>query len=315
MKVRLQTLDLAHASIATAGARVSTREQRPSAEVVMRQTQRERWTRERTRAQANEIELREANHRMEEALSLTGHELRTPLAALKGSVQLAARRVQRSARRVEAGRERDVQALDATDAMLSSMLRQIDRLTRLVNELSDASRIQAGKLDLALTPADVVEIVRGAILAQRLAWPARGIHYVPPVGLSVPVLVDPLRIEQVLVNYLTNALKYSPGDRPVAVWLEVGERAVRVCVRDDGPGVPASEHERIWERFHQVDGIAQRDTGSGAGVGLGLGLYLCRTIIERHHGRVGLESHPGQGATFWFELPLRYSIFGKSSRD
>jgi signal transduction histidine kinase len=105
----------------------------------------------------------------------------------------------------------------------------------------------------------------------------------------------------VVTNYLTNALKYSPGDQPVEVWLEVGETEARICVHDEGPGLPEAEQARIWERFQQVEGIKPQ---SGTDGGLGLGLYISRTIVEQYRGEVGLESAPGQGATFWCMLPL-----------
>jgi hypothetical protein len=117
----------------------------------------------------------------------------------------------------------------------------------------------------------------------------------------VPVIADADRIRQVVANYLSNALKYSPEDRPVVVGIEVDDREARVWVRDEGLGLPTEEQEQIWERFHQATGIAVQ---SGSGIGLGLGLYICRTIIERHHGHVGVESAPGRGSTFWFTVPL-----------
>jgi signal transduction histidine kinase len=117
----------------------------------------------------------------------------------------------------------------------------------------------------------------------------------------VPVYADACRLGQVVTNYLTNALKYSPDDQPVEVWLEVSEIEARVCVRDEGPGLPAAEQERIWKRFQRAEGMEPR---SGTDGGLGLGLYISRTIVEQHRGEVGLESAPGQGATFWCTLPL-----------
>ena len=114
-------------------------------------------------------------------------------------------------------------------------------------------------------------------------------------------MVDADRLGQVVTNYLTNALKYSPTYCPVTVGLDVDARQARVWVRDEGPGLPPEEQEAIWERFHRVKGI---EVQSGSGIGLGLGLYICRTIIERHQGQVGVESEPGQGSTFWFTVPL-----------
>ena len=110
-----------------------------------------------------------------------------------------------------------------------------------------------------------------------------------------------LRIPWVVTNYLTNALKYAPAEQPVVVGLDVSGHEAQVWVRDQGPGLPLEEQAQVWERFHQVKGI---EIQSDVGVGLGLGLYICRTIIERHQGRVGVESAPGQGSIFWFTLPL-----------
>jgi signal transduction histidine kinase len=115
------------------------------------------------------------------------------------------------------------------------------------------------------------------------------------------VLADVDRIGQVMTNYLTNALKYSADDKRVTVGLEVDGAMARVSVHDAGPGIPAAEQERIWERFYRVPGIEHR---SGSGIGLGMGLYISRTIVGRHHGHVGVKSHPGSGSTFWFTLPL-----------
>jgi signal transduction histidine kinase len=114
-------------------------------------------------------------------------------------------------------------------------------------------------------------------------------------------MADPDRIGQVVTNYLTNALKYSIAAMPVDVHLTVEQGLARVAVRDRGPGLPLEEQQRLWQRFYRVAGINVR---SGSGVGLGLGLYICRSIIERHYGEVGVQSAPGQGSTFWFTLPL-----------
>jgi signal transduction histidine kinase len=122
-----------------------------------------------------------------------------------------------------------------------------------------------------------------------------------PAGLSVPLVADADRIGQVVTNYLTNALKYSPDACPVTIGLEVLPAQARVWVRDEGPGLPAAEQERIWERFYRANGSAQQDSSQG---GLGLGLHISRIIVEQHHGQVGVESAPGRGSTFWFTLPV-----------
>jgi signal transduction histidine kinase len=122
-----------------------------------------------------------------------------------------------------------------------------------------------------------------------------------PIEQEVSVFADVGRLVQVVTNYLTNALKYSPADQPIEVRLSIAEQFAQVSVRDEGPGLSLAEQERIWERFYRVPGI---EVQSGTGIGLGVGLYLCRTIIEQHDGQVGARSTPGQGSTFWFTLPL-----------
>jgi signal transduction histidine kinase len=180
---------------------------------------------------------------------------------------------------------------------------QIQRLEALVNDLVDVSRIQAGKLELKTESVDLLAIVGEAVEEQQEAAPERRLHLQLPPVLSVPVAADAGRIEQVVTNYLTNALKYSPADRPVDIGVELVEPGqARVWVRDQGPGLPETELEHIWERFHRVKGV---EVQSGTGVGLGLGLYISHMIVERHHGQVGVQSALGHGATFWFTLPVQ----------
>ena len=154
---------------------------------------------------------------------------------------------------------------------------------------------------MQLTPCDLVPMVVQAVREQRLTAPARSIDVNVPPGAALPVLADVDRIGQVVTNYLTNALKYSADDTAVTVGLEVDGAMARVSVHDAGPGIPAAEQERVWERFYRVPGIEHR---SGSGIGLGMGLHISRTIVERHHGHVGVESQPGSGSIFWFTLPL-----------
>jgi signal transduction histidine kinase len=118
---------------------------------------------------------------------------------------------------------------------------------------------------------------------------------------SVMVMADTDRVGQVLTNYLTNALKYAPPERPISVMLRCDETMARVEVADQGPGLSLEQQSGLFERFYRAEGI---ETLSGSGVGLGLGLYISRMIVARHGGQVGIESAPGAGATFWFTLPL-----------
>ncbi|HEY7347310.1 MAG TPA: ATP-binding protein [Ktedonobacterales bacterium] len=240
--------------------------------------------------------LRQANAQMDTFLGMAAHELKTPLTSLILGLQLAERRIQQAVQREE--------TLAATAPLLAQVVgaeRQAERLNRLVNDLVDVSRIQAGKLELHPEPANLVAIICAAVEEQRQAAPARTLAVQGATDQCVPVTADADRIGQVVTNYLTNALKYSPEDRPIAVGITLDRQTARVWVRDAGPGLPPEEQKAIWERFHRAKGV---EAQSGSGIGLGLGLHICRTIIEWHQGQVGVESAPGTGSTFWFSLPL-----------
>lgn len=114
-------------------------------------------------------------------------------------------------------------------------------------------------------------------------------------------MADAGRVQQVVTNYLTNGLKYSKEPSPVAVTVTYEHDSARVQVRDEGPGLPPAEQDRIWERFHRAPGVRVQ---SGGGTSLGLGLHISKTIIEQHGGSVGVTSAPGHGSTFEFTLPL-----------
>ncbi len=234
---------------------------------------------ERLRREREEA-LRATTAQIETFLGIAGHEFKNPLMSMQLGLQLVERRIRRLLRR-----ERE----DAADVELllepvAQAERQGERLQRLVTDLADVARVRAGQLELHLEPTDLAAVVRQAVVEQRLVNPERTFLLECPAEQLVPVTADAHRLGQVVTNYLTNALKYSPADCPVAVGLQVDDQ----------------EQERIWERFHRAPGI---EVQSGTGVGLGLGLYICRTIIEQHQGQVGVQSAPGQGSTFWFSLP------------
>ncbi len=254
------------------------------------------------RGAAGVLALREASQPMDTFVGIAGHELKTPLASMQLCLHLMGQRIEHLIGRGANGAN-DIGANDIAPILelLVFAGRQTDRMNRLVNDLLDASRVRAGQLELHPEPADLTLIVHEAVQEQRQLAPARDLQLQVPVALHVPVIADGDRIGQVVTNYLNNALKYSPADRPVAVGIAVDDQQAHVWVRDEGPGLPAEEQEHIWERFYRVKGIAVQ---SGSGIGLGLGLHICRTIIERHRGQVGVESVPGRGSTFWFTLPL-----------
>ena len=253
-------------------------------------------------------ELEEANGQLEALLGIVTHELRNPLAAIHASLQLAQRRIQAGA--IQAGATTapaGAMASARADAaarvitLLERAERQAERIDRLVGDLLDASRVAVDKLTLEQRECDLAAVVQRAVEDERMMHPARMIVYAQEQPGPVPVMADVDRIGQVVTNYLTNALKYSPDNALITVSLECAEGQARVAVRDCGPGIPPGDLEHIWDRFHRVPGIEAR---AGADAGLGLGLYICRTLIERHGGTVAVDSVVGQGSTFSFTLPL-----------
>lgn len=234
-------------------------------------------------------------------LGITGHELRTPLAALKGTLQLIERRLRRTIRKGEEFSPDMVPLLEGMQRYIAEGVRQVDIQTRFINDLLDVSRITAGTLKLSLRHCDLVPIVRKTVEDLRVAAPDRQLLLAMADGTPVRVLVDPDRISQVVTNYVTNALRYSPPEKPIYIGVFAQETMAHGWVRDEGPGLSEEAQKKIWDCFHQVKEVPAQ---SGSEKGLGLGLFICQTLIEQHHGEVDVESTPGKGSTFWFRLPL-----------
>jgi signal transduction histidine kinase len=262
--------------------------------------ERDRLLRRWAEAHASALALRATKEQMDIFLTIASHELKSPITVIKLSLQATERRLHALAMRQAAAGKGEGQAFEGFLEQLARTLQQVARMERLVNDLLDVSLVQAGKLELRPERADLATIVREVVETQRQGAPDRTIRLQYPPDLQVPVYADPGRLEQVVTNYLTNALKYSAEDCPIEVGTQVEQEQARVWVRDQGPGLPPEEQERIWERFHRAKGI---NVQSGSGVGLGMGLHICRTIMEQQGGQVGVESAPGQGSTFWFTLP------------
>jgi signal transduction histidine kinase len=157
-------------------------------------------------------------------------------------------------------------------------------------------------LHVSLEPGDLLHIVRNTVSDMRVVAPSRAIHLELPKQSTIPVMVDQVRISQVITNYLTNALKYSAEPLPVIVGITLAENEARVWVRDAGSGLSLEAQRSIWDRFRQAYSFATYTGMNGSG--LGLGLYISQALIQQHGGRTGVESAPGMGSTFWFSLPL-----------
>lgn len=262
--------------------------------------ERARLTAELTSSEAERLAAEEANRQMDEFLNIASHELRTPVTSAKMALEVITRRMRQLDAEPDAPPEETKDAvLRMIQRMVANSTRSLSRLERLVEDLLDASRTHGERMGIELARHDLAALAREAVDEQRAAWPDRTIEMHTPSG---PVIVeaDQGRIAQVIHNYLSNALKYAPYDRPIAVQVETSAGWGRLTVHDEGPGLTEEQRAHVWERFYQVQGMVQE----GSGIGLGLGLYISRHIVELHGGEVGVDSRPGEGATFWFTLPL-----------
>jgi PAS domain S-box-containing protein len=225
----------------------------------------------------------------DEFLIIASHELRTPLTPLRLQMQLLRRRLQDPEL---AGHAK----LQGIERLVGISNHGVDRLIELVGELLDVSRISAGKLSLHLEDVDLAALVRDTIegFRQELAGAGCALEIVA----SAPVVGrwDRFRIEQVVVNLLTNAMKYGAG-KPISVGVRREGARAELWVRDEGIGIAEQEQARIFDRFERA--VSSRSFG-----GLGLGLYITRQIVDAHGGAIRVASAPGRGATFTVELPI-----------
>ena len=225
----------------------------------------------------------EAARLKDDFISAAAHDLKTPLTTLVAQAQFLERRAQ-----TEPSAPADL-------AGLRRIVREAKRLSSLVVELLDASRLEQGKLVGEREPVDLVELVRD--VARRESYRARRIN----VSADAPVVgsYDPRRIGQVLENLVENAVKYSPDDSEVRVAIAQRDGEAFIDVTDQGIGIPASDLPVIFERFHRASNVDDRRFA-----GMGLGLFICKGIVEQHGGRIWVESRVGTGSTFHVVLPL-----------
>lgn len=234
-----------------------------------------------------QAELEQAVRVRDDFMSMVSHELRNPLNALYLQAQLRGR----MAAQGRLPPVEEFQRLAARDE------HQIRAMIRLLDDMLDVSRARTGRLAMSPAPMDLAELVRRAVDGVREQARTTGVALTLVAPDALPVVADEFRIEQVVTNLLTNALRYGAG-QPVLVRLQAGAGEAALSVRDGGPGIDPADQERIFRQF-------ERGASGGQVPGLGLGLYISRQIAEAHGGRLDVRSQPGHGAEFTLYLPLQ----------
>ncbi|HZU67358.1 MAG TPA: PAS domain S-box protein [Ktedonobacteraceae bacterium] len=230
-------------------------------------------------------EQKELEQRKDAFIGMASHELKTPLTSLKGFTQLLKRMFERQ---------------DILEPLpyLARMDSQLDRLTKLIKDLLDISKMQKDKLPLNIETFDLNELVDQTVEVMQAIMRT---HHLRVESTSQPEVVgDKDRIGQVLINLLTNAVKYSPDADQIIVRVSADQEQAIVSVQDFGKGIASVHQQKIFDRFYQIS-----DGDDKPFSGLGIGLYISSQIIKQHHGRLWVESQKGSGATFYFTLPLK----------
>jgi signal transduction histidine kinase len=228
-------------------------------------------------------ERKEVEQQKDALLALVSHELQTPLTSARLQIHFLHRIMERAEN-------------EQATSLLKKLNTQIDRMVHHINDLRDETTLETGIVRLHPNTFAIDDLVREVV--EDLG------NTVPPHRLlikeiaHVEVYVDRERTEQVLMNVLSNAIKYAPETGPIGVSVVADEEKVTIRVRDHGPGIPADQQARIFDRFYRVTGSQQTQV-----VGLGLGLYLAAEIVKRQGGQIWVESIEGRGATFSFTLP------------
>ena len=179
-------------------------------------------------------------------------------------------------------------------------LAQINKLNSLIVDLLDTSRIENGKLKFNKSLFNFTNLLKESVEMIGQTYPDYRIRV--SGDSNVLVLGDEMRLEQVILNYITNAIKYSPDVKELEVYSSIENNFLVLAVKDYGIGIPKENQADVFRKFYRAEGVAQRFQG------LGIGLYICSEIIRRHHGKCWLESEPGKGSTFYFSIPIANQI-------
>jgi hypothetical protein len=260
-------------------------------------TERKRWEND---LEAAKKAAEAANRAKSDFLNMVGHELRTPLTAIRAFSEILYENP-------------DVEP-DQRAEFLRIMNTECQRLIRMISDLLDFAKIEAGRMDWFIATLDPVSLVRSAAASVAPIFQEKDVDLVLNLPAEVPAVDgDADRLTQVIVNLLSNAQKFAPGGTGhVCVSLDLGADEIIISVADNGPGIPPEKHDEIFEEFRQV--IAKDGSHPP---GTGLGLAICRRIVDHLGGRIWVEGTPPGGATFRFTLPLCHRAHrrGASSRE
>jgi signal transduction histidine kinase len=223
-------------------------------------------------------------YRRDEFFSIASHELKTPVTSLKAYTQLLL---------MDAAANDDSQHKN----MLERMDLQINKLTALINDLLDTSKIENGHLSYNKEYFQLKDVISEVIAAIQPVLTENEIVFKNKANANI--YGDRDRIGQVVSNFIMNAIKYAPESKQIIVELNKEDGKVICSVQDFGKGIAAEEQQKIFERFYRVSG-----NNLNTFPGLGLGLFICKDIIEKHDGKIGVESEKGRGSIFYFELPV-----------
>jgi PAS domain S-box-containing protein len=228
-------------------------------------------------------EIQKLNDKKDEFIGLASHELKTPVTSLSGYLQIL---------------NRTLSEADRNKPFVQKALLQVNKLSELISDLLDVSKIETGHLPLSFTKFDLVQLVLDVIELTQYTTKTHRIVMCPEVE-SIMVFADKQRIEQVIINLLSNAIKYSPNKMLVNVIVGINNDRARVAVQDFGMGIHQDQQERVFSRFYRVEELAAHISG------LGIGLYISKEIINRHNGKLWLESEVDTGSIFSFEIPVK----------
>jgi len=231
-----------------------------------------------------EIEFRkQAEHKKDEFISIASHELKTPLTSVKGYIQLLQRSI-----------NKDDKATAQNHLNKASI--QLEKLNDLIVDLLDISKIESGKLKFNMQPFCADNMVNNAIEMLQQNYPD---FKITKLGKTEEMVFgDEVRLEQVVINFITNAIKYAPGTNQVNVTINIKDGKLYLAVKDFGIGIDAEQQLKIFEKFYRVEENSNRFNG------LGIGLYICSEIIKRHSGTIGVNSVLNEGSEFYFIIPI-----------